>query len=115
MFVFLIWWYLVAYDPSNPWSAGSVIGEFASLEGKGGCEERRRLYYLEHGEGIGRDSQPKVALAFARCEGSEQKRSLSSAELENQKLQAEIENQLLEAEIRRRILKGEFGLDMRSR
>lgn len=101
MFGLLIWWYLVAYEPSNPWNGGSPIGEFTALEG---CEEQRQIYLMRHYRG------------FARCEGSKQRQHVPPRmELENQKLKAEIENQLLEAEIRRRILKGELAPEARPR
>lgn len=114
MFGLLIWWYLVAYNPSDPWVAGNVISEHTTLDGDGSCEEQRRLYYMRHGEGVevknhDGESRRKVALAFARCEGSEHRQHIFSRE------KIELDNLHLEAEIRRRILKGELAPEMRSK
>ena len=100
MTTIFIWWYLVSYSPNNTWiknilqrEQGTVIAEFTALDGSGGCEEQRLAFYRESPRG------------FARCEGSKQKRPITSKEqLEISKLQAEINNLRMEAEIRRRIL-----------
>ena len=100
MMTIFIWWYLVSYNPTGHWiknilqrEQGTVIAEFTALDGAGGCEEKRLAFYRESPRG------------FARCEGSEQKRPITSKDqLEILKLQAEVDNQRLEAEIRRRIL-----------